>query len=110
MHLCNITADTGQQKEESIEGIPTVESVNSLQNRSKYSISVITPPTVTISILKEAFGSKEPVHFAWLQPGVSDSAVEKWIVENKFEDRVISGGPCILVQGTEYVNREQASL
>ena len=35
----------------------------------------------------------------WLQPGAEDDAVVSYIKENGLEDKVIYGGPCILVEG-----------
>ena len=35
----------------------------------------------------------------WLQPGAEDAAVVEFIKENGLADRVIYGGPCILVEG-----------
>jgi predicted CoA-binding protein len=34
----------------------------------------------------------------WLQPGAEDDAVVEYVKEN-MADRVIYGGPCILVEG-----------
>lgn len=35
----------------------------------------------------------------WLQPGAEDDAVKRFIRANGLEDKVIYGGPCILVEG-----------
>ena len=35
----------------------------------------------------------------WLQPGAEDDAVVSYIKDNGLEDKVIYGGPCILVEG-----------
>ena len=35
----------------------------------------------------------------WLQPGAEDDAVKNFIRTNGLEDKVIYGGPCILVEG-----------
>ena len=35
----------------------------------------------------------------WLQPGAEDAAVVSYIKEDGLEDKVIYGGPCILVEG-----------
>jgi predicted CoA-binding protein len=35
----------------------------------------------------------------WLQPGAEDENVIQWIQENDMEDRVVYGGPCVLVLG-----------
>jgi len=36
---------------------------------------------------------------AWIQPGAADEAVSKFIIDNGLEERVVWGGPCILVLG-----------
>jgi predicted CoA-binding protein len=35
----------------------------------------------------------------WLQPGAEDETVINWLHENGMEEKVIYGGPCILVEG-----------
>lgn len=35
----------------------------------------------------------------WLQPGAEDDTVKSFIHANGLEDKVIYGGPCILVEG-----------
>lgn len=35
----------------------------------------------------------------WLQPGAEDDTVKSFIRANGLEDKVIYGGPCILVEG-----------
>jgi len=35
----------------------------------------------------------------WLQPGAEDDAVTSYIRANGLEDKVLYGGPCILVEG-----------
>ncbi len=35
----------------------------------------------------------------WLQPGADDEAVVRFINENGLADRVVYGGPCVLVEG-----------
>ena len=44
----------------------------------------------------------------WLQPGAEDDAVKSYIHTNGLDDRVIYGGPCILVEGDGI--REKSSL
>ena len=52
---------------------------------------------MTIEILKQAKELNVPA--LWLQPGAEDDAVVDYIKENAMTDRVIYGGPCILVEG-----------
>ncbi|KAJ3513913.1 hypothetical protein NLJ89_g2687 [Agrocybe chaxingu] len=53
---------------------------------------------VTLGILQQAKELDVPA--LWLQPGAEDEAVVEYIKEN-LADRVIYGGPCILVQGDD---------
>ena len=35
----------------------------------------------------------------WCQPGTTDDECDAYIKENKMGEKVISGGPCVLVMG-----------
>lgn len=35
----------------------------------------------------------------WIQPGAEDAAVIQYIEENGLSDKVVLGGPCVLVDG-----------
>jgi len=75
-----------------IESLPVVHSVNDLPD-DVHSISIITPPSITEEIVKEAV--KKGIQHIWMQPGAeSDSAVQYGLAHKL---NVISGGPCILV-------------
>ena len=52
---------------------------------------------ITLGILEKAKELNVPA--LWLQPGAEDDAVVSYIKENGLEDKVIYGGPCILVEG-----------
>lgn len=52
---------------------------------------------VTIGILKAAKELNVPA--VWCQPGTTDEACEAFIKENEMSEKVISGGPCVLVMG-----------
>ncbi|KAJ7267666.1 NAD-P-binding protein [Mycena haematopus] len=84
-------------KETNLEGIDTIPSVAELPSPTKTSISIITPPKVTLSLLQAAMPLGVPA--VWIQPGAADETVAAWVKDNALEDRVIYGGPCILVQG-----------
>lgn len=47
---------------------------------------------------------------AWIQPGAADEAVSKFITDNGLEERVVWGGPCILVLGDGLVKQASSSL
>ncbi|KAJ7121361.1 hypothetical protein C8R43DRAFT_900261, partial [Mycena crocata] len=71
--------------------------VGELPSPTKTSISIITPPKVTLPILRAALPLGVPA--VWIQPGAADEAVAAWVKENGMEGRVIYGGPCILMEG-----------
>jgi len=52
---------------------------------------------VTLSILEQAKLLSVPA--LWLQPGAEDAAVIEYIQQQGLSDRVIFGGPCILLEG-----------
>ena len=77
--------------EETIAGITCVKQLADLPNTVK-SISIVTPPPVTETIVDQAiaFG----IENIWMQPGAeSDLAIEKC---EQHGINVIAGGPCIL--------------
>ncbi|RDX54937.1 NAD-P-binding protein [Lentinus brumalis] len=84
-------------KEDELEGLKTVRSIADLSAPTETSISVITPPKVTLGILEKTKELGVPA--LWLQPGAEDEIVVSYIKENGLEDKVIYGGPCILVEG-----------
>ncbi|KAJ7093019.1 NAD-P-binding protein [Mycena crocata] len=84
-------------KESHLEGIPTIPTVGELPVPTKTSISIITPPKVTLPILQAALPLGVPA--VWIQPGAADEAVAAWVKEKGMEGRVIYGGPCILMEG-----------
>lgn len=87
-----------QQKETKIEELATKSSIDQLPSPIKTSISIITPPSVTLGVLQEAknLGMKE----VWIQPGAEDQKVIDFAKENESEMNIILGGPCILVKGS----------
>lgn len=50
-----------------------------------------------MGILEQAKALNIPA--LWLQPGAEDEAVVAYIKDNGMADKVIYGGPCILVEG-----------
>ncbi|KAJ7584068.1 NAD-P-binding protein [Mycena floridula] len=84
-------------KETELEGLETVKSLLDLANPSQTSVSIITPPKITLDLLKLAKELSVPA--LWLQPGAEDDAVVAFVKEHGMQDRVIYGGPCILVEG-----------
>lgn len=78
--------------------MPTKSSIDQLPFPIKTSISIITPPSVTLGVLEQAkkLGMKE----IWIQPGAEDQKVIGFAKENEANMNIILGGPCILVKGS----------
>ncbi|KAF8895736.1 NAD-P-binding protein [Gymnopilus junonius] len=74
-------------KEKELEGLQTLASIDELPSPKETSISIITPPKVTLGILEKAKDLSVPA--LWIQPGAEDSAVIEYIKENGLSDRVI---------------------
>ncbi|SAM05850.1 hypothetical protein [Absidia glauca] len=88
-------AKYGNKKESEIEGIRTVSSVDQLEDPQHTSVSIITPPNITLGVLKDC--KRLGIDNVWLQPGAEDNSVLECAQELGLN--VIAGGPCILVQG-----------
>ncbi|KAJ7502372.1 NAD-P-binding protein [Mycena galericulata] len=86
-------------KETHLEGLETIPSVAELSAPTETSLSVVTPPKITLSVLQTALPLGVPV--VWIQPGAADESVVEWVKENGMEGRVIHGGPCILRDADE---------
>ncbi|KAG9076648.1 hypothetical protein FS749_011546 [Ceratobasidium sp. UAMH 11750] len=84
-------------KESELEGVNAVKSLKELESPKQTSVSIITNPKVSLTILKE--GKELGVPAFWLQPGAEDEEVRKYVEEEKLQDRVVLGGPCVLVSG-----------
>ncbi|KDN45958.1 NAD-P-binding protein [Tilletiaria anomala UBC 951] len=97
-------------KEAEIESLATVKEVGELPSPTRTSLSLITPPKVTLPIVQKAL---QEYHFptVWLQPGAESPEFLDWLrsQDQATQDRVIVGGPCILVQG-DILAREQGRM
>lgn len=62
-------------------------------------MSLIVATQVTLDVLKAANELNIPA--VWCQPGTTDAACETYIKESGMSEKVIFGGPCILVIGDE---------
>lgn len=78
--------------------------VSALSHPKETSLSVITPPSATLQILKEA--REHGVPAVWLQPGSFDDAVLAFAREDGAFQAVVAGeggrgheGWCVLVDG-----------
>ncbi|KAI5475830.1 hypothetical protein MNV49_000794 [Pseudohyphozyma bogoriensis] len=93
-------------KEKTIEGLDVLSSIKLLPDPTTTSISVITPPAVTLGVVKEALDLG--INAIWLQPGSEDTAVKRFVaVQEGAQQKVILGGPCILVLGAGLLDEEK---
>ena len=85
-----------------IQEYPTVPNLSALPHPTETSVSIITPPKVTVKVLEEA--KKLGIKSVWLQPGTFDDEILKKAKED-FEAAVGgdggrgSEGWCVLVDG-----------
>ncbi|KAF9512828.1 hypothetical protein BS47DRAFT_1344933 [Hydnum rufescens UP504] len=56
---------------------------------------------ITLGVLRDVKDLDIPA--VWIQPGAEDDAVKSYIDEAGLADRVVLGGPCILVSGDDIV-------
>ncbi|KAG2194964.1 hypothetical protein INT47_002820 [Mucor saturninus] len=95
-------------KEDVIENLKTVKSINELPNPKETALSVITPPKVTLKVLQDA--KTIGIENVWIQPGGEDEKVIQFINDNKSTLNVIYGGPCILVKGSSLLQNYRGRL
>ncbi len=92
-YLQNIrTAIPVNPKASTIEGIETAASVADLPDGVD-SISIITPPAVTIKVIEEAIA--RGIKNVWMQPGAESHAAVTLAEDNGLN--VIADGSCVLV-------------
>lgn len=84
-------------KADVLEGIHTVCSVADLPSPTEIALSIVTPPKVTLEVLKQA--RKVGVPAIWIQPGASDAACVNFINENGMDDHVLWQGECLWRDG-----------
>ncbi|KIK69221.1 hypothetical protein GYMLUDRAFT_35289 [Collybiopsis luxurians FD-317 M1] len=87
-------------KETELEGVATLSSIKELSSPTTTSVSIVTPPKVTLGILEAAKQLEIPA--LWLQPGAEDDNVIEYIKANGLQDKVVYGGPCVLVEGDKF--------
>ena len=87
-----------------IEGLKVVENVTDLPDLGNTSLSVIISPKMGLPMLKTLFGgSVAQPHAVWLQPGAESDEIEAFIKEHNLSDRIVFGGPCVLVHGDQAI-------
>jgi predicted CoA-binding protein len=85
-----------------IHTYPTLPNLSALPHPTETSVSIITPPKVTIKVLEEA--KKLGIEGVWLQPGTFDDKVLEY-AKREFKAAVGgeggagSEGWCVLVDG-----------
>jgi predicted CoA-binding protein len=79
-------------KEKAIEGVTCVSSVMELAD-DVGSLSVITPPSVTVQVVEQAIA--RGIKNIWMQPGAESAAAVARCRENGIN--IIADGSCILV-------------
>ncbi|KAF9583268.1 hypothetical protein BGW38_009863 [Lunasporangiospora selenospora] len=83
-------------REATIESLACVPNLSSLPgNPAEYHVSIITPPTVTKSVLEEA--NKMGIQHVWLQPDVDSPEALAFAKETGL--KIIAQGPCVLENG-----------
>ncbi|KAF8530503.1 NAD(P)-binding protein [Hysterangium stoloniferum] len=88
-------------KEDILEDLITLKRLSDLPSPPTTSVSIITPAVVTLKLLKEA--KELGIAALWLQPGTDNEEVRSYIVDAGLQDKVVFGGPCILVEGEGYI-------
>ncbi|KAF9931537.1 hypothetical protein BGZ67_005257 [Mortierella alpina] len=90
------TAVPVNPREKTIESLSCVPNLSSLPgNPAEYHVSIITPPSVTKSVLEEAHTNG--IKRVWLQPGVESP--DALAFAQNAGIKIIAGGPCVLVDG-----------
>ncbi|KAL1901133.1 hypothetical protein Cpir12675_000622 [Ceratocystis pirilliformis] len=90
------------------KSVATVSGVSALPNPTHTGVSIITPPSATLKVLRDAH--EAGVRAVWLQPGTWDEAVVEYLAPGEdgvspFETVVAGeggrghGGWCVLVDG-----------
>lgn len=103
----NLDATPIHPKEAEIEGLATKPDVAKFLEAAGTSpenvaLSIVTPPKVSLAVVKSGL-QDQGVSTFWLQPGAEDADLVSWVKSqpDSIQDRVIYGGPCILVSGRQ---------
>ncbi|KAJ3189642.1 hypothetical protein HK101_008819 [Irineochytrium annulatum] len=86
-------------KADAIEGKACIKVIKDLPNPKSTSLSLVTPPAVTISVLREAKALGIPA--VWLQPGTESAEVHAFAKQDAGSMEVIFD--CVLVRGDEFM-------
>ncbi|KAJ7259877.1 CoA binding domain-containing protein [Mycena rebaudengoi] len=69
--------------ETEVQGIPCLKSLSDLPDPKNTSVSIVVPPSATISVLEQA--KSVGVFALWLQPGAEDADCVQYIRDNGLE-------------------------
>ncbi|KAA8901872.1 CoA binding domain-containing protein [Sphaerosporella brunnea] len=103
-HSLPVTPINPSSRTTAVLSIPTIPSVRALKDPQNTSVSIITPPPVTLEVLREA--AEVGVKRVWMQPGAWDRECVAFAKEKGME-AVVYGheeelgheGACVLVHG-----------
>lgn len=70
------------KKEDFIETLKCYKNLSEIRNKIDI-VNIVTPPKVTLEVLKEALALN--LKKVWIQPGASDEDVIKFLKENDFD-------------------------
>jgi len=87
--------------EDELGGVPSVRSLSDLPFPTETSVSIITPAKITILLVQQAKELGIPA--VWIQPGAADPAVIAYIKANDLTEKIVYGGPCVLVEGDDII-------
>lgn len=93
-----------------IEGLPSLKALTPDDVQDvKASISVITPPHVTLLLL-QTLAENPNIVGMWLQPGAADAAVIQWIraQSQAVQNKIVYFDACILVQGAALLQQQRS--
>ena len=102
-------------RETRVEGLVVARELRNVLDQAatphdaRTSVSIITPPSVSLALLHE-YAADPRIVAMWLQPGAADGSVGvsptnlvQWLREQPghVQDRIVWSGPCVLKQGTQ---------
>jgi len=83
---------TVHPQETEVEGL-SVQQLEDIDDPSETSVSIITPPPVTLNVIEKA--AKLGFKKLWLQPGAESPEVMAKLAS--LDVQYLAGGPCVLV-------------
>ncbi|KAL7420461.1 hypothetical protein Q5752_004411 [Cryptotrichosporon argae] len=87
---------------EVVEGLPVLSNPLNIPSLSQTAISIIIHPSVGLGLVRALYPptpSPDEPRALWLQPGAESDDIRAYVDARGIRDRVVLGGPCILVLG-----------